>query len=286
MSDITIRQPYASNKEFEKLLKENMERLIHEKIRQNNLGEYNTLVNGSNKAGTTIRLTIATKNKLKKMLNSGETYEDLVLRLIERDKELKEKRKFIKEMMDRQDNYAVNYSEERYSRARGIYIYHPDLKIEYSYNFSRTRGCDGTPYNLQIEKYILQGETITEKEGIKSAQTISIIKSLSNVKISNSVRETIREKEALLDSDFDYIKTKYLIYFKILYGLVGGKVGRIPRDENLLDINFWKDIYYRKDWNQETFQEDVRNKLSQFDSEISQIQTDLERKTWRLNLDR
>ncbi|MCD4670446.1 MAG: hypothetical protein K8S14_08365 [Actinomycetia bacterium] len=225
---------------------------------------------GINNAITTMRVSIGTKKKLKKYLRSGESYEDIILRLIETNDSLKEENKYLKEF-EKHNKSLINYIERDFQRAKKTFIYHPDLKIEYSYNESKVKFYGGFSFNLEMDNFILQGRPISEWKGIKTIQMIDIIKSPKK-------RDN---KKNILKSETEFIKTKYLIYFKILFFVINKKIDKKMNEFDFLDLDFWKELYCFKNLPDSSLEKDVIQKLNRFELELEQIKTDVERKVWK-----
>ena len=94
MGSISIGTSNNLDDEF-KSLKRNIMRLIHEKNSQNNLESFYNK-ESINDAITTIRVSLNTKNKLKKYLKPKETYEEAIKQLIENNERLSEEISFLK----------------------------------------------------------------------------------------------------------------------------------------------------------------------------------------------
>src|SRR3989338_2068322 len=212
------------DEKFASLLRRNINRIVTE-THQGNLNLFYEKKGISN-AFTTIRVSIDTKNKIKK--------KTLML--------------------------------------------HPDFKIEYSYNESKLKSYEDFAYNLEIDNFVLRGKPISEREGIKTVQTIHILKSLKEINLNSDVRKLIQQKELLLENEGEFIKTKYLIYFKTLYFIINKKLDKKLREDYLMNLEYWKEIYESKSLPKSSLEEDVHHKLKMYELEINQLKNDKERR--------
>lgn len=277
MGSISIRTPNSSDDEFKELLKRNIMKLIHEG--QDSLESFRE--RGINDAITTIRVSLDTKNKLKKYLKPKETYEEVIKRLIENNGQLSEEISFLKSLENR---HLIEYMESGFMREHKTLTYHPDLKIEYSYNESKAKSHDKFSFNLEIDNFLLQGKPIPEEKGIRTIQTINILKSLKNIDLTSDPEEIIRKKELMLESNEEFIRTKYLIYFKIFFFIINGKLDEKINETGYLNLDFWKGLYDIKNISRTSFDEDVMQKLNKFELELEQIRINKERRLWNINL--
>lgn len=283
MQRIPIDRPEKrASKEFRELLKKNIMKLASER-RNTEKREYFYEEGGINNAITTIRVSIGTKKKLNRYLRPRETYEELIRRLVETNDSLKEENSYLREF-ENDNKYLIKYVEQGFKRAKKTYNYHPDLKIEYSYNESKVKSIGNFSFNLEIDNFILQGKPITDWEGIKTVQIINILKSLKKTDLNSDVDGIIKMKELMLESREDFIKTKYLIYFKILFFIINKKIDQKISDINVLNLDFWKELYDSKNLYDNSLEGDVIQKLKKFELELEQVKTDRERKSWNIKL--
>ncbi|MBU3942335.1 MAG: hypothetical protein KKF74_05470 [Nanoarchaeota archaeon] len=282
MGSISIRTPNNSDDEFKELLKRNMMKLIHERNGQDSLESFYRK-EGINNAITTIRVSLGTKNKLKKYLKPGGTYEEVIKRLIENNEQLGEEISFLRSI-EKENKNLIKYIESGFIREHKTLTYHPDLKIEYSYNESKSKSRDEFSFNLEIDNFLLQGKPIPEEKGIKTIQMINILKSLKNINLISDPKKIIRKKELMLESNEEYIRTKYLIYFKILFFIIHKKLDKKVNEISYLDLDFWKDLYGIKNLSNTSLDEDVIQKLRKFELELEQIKINKERRLWNINL--
>ncbi|MFH1432277.1 MAG: hypothetical protein ABIG84_03595 [archaeon] len=285
MRHITIKSLKNSDDNFKKILKQNILNSINERMGSNR----NTLDNldpvyrneSIHDAITTIRVSFDTKNKLKKYLKPRETYEEVIRRLMENNEQLREESSFLKSL-EKQNKSLIKYIESGFKREQKTFIYHPDLKIEYSYNDSKAKSHDEFSFNLEIDNYLLQGKPVSEEKGIRTIQTIDILKSLKNINLNSDPKEIIREKEFLLESNVDYIKTKYFVYFKILHFIINKKLDKKINESNYFNLDFWKDRYDSHNISNNSLNEDVVQKLNKFELELEQIKINKERSIWTI----
>jgi hypothetical protein len=281
MGHINVKIPDDATDEFKDLLASNIRRLLNLKIGQVSLDSINQKGEFSD-AITTIRVSINTRNKLKKYLKSHESYEEMIIRLIEENELLHEKLKYL-EVIEK-ENHIIKYVQMQFYRERKTLMFHPDVKIEYSYNDSKLKSDNNFSFKLNIENYILQGKPIPEDKGIKTIQTINIIKSLSKMDLNSDPTEIIRKKENMLEDKGEYINTKYLIYFKILFYIINKKLDKKLNDSNLLNKDFWKMLYDTKNISANSLEEDVIQKLKRWELELEQLNIDKDRNLFRINL--
>lgn len=269
---------------FEELLEDNIRRLSKEKdyIKDKN-DSLNFLFEpkGINDAISSIRVSIKTKNILKKHLKPRESYEELILRIIETNERLKEETKYFREIEKKNKN-LIKYIESNFKRIKKTLTYHPDLKIEYSYNESKIKFYENFSFNLEIDNFILQGKPISEQDAIKIIQTIDIIRSLKKIDLDSDVKDIIKRKELLLESEKESIKTKYLIYFKILVFIINKKMDKRINESNILNLDFWEELYDSKGLHSNSLQEDVIQKLKKFKLEAEQIKINYQRRLWHM----
>jgi len=236
-----------------------------------------------NDASTSIRLSIKTKRKLDQHRNRKESYEAVILRLLESNETILKELNEIRELK-RSDPALVSYTEQSFPRAHKTYIYHPDLKIEYSYNESKLKIINDFSYNLEIDNYIVLGKKISEQKAIRKIQEINIIKSLYEKTIDYDLDDVLKKSEMQLKSKEEYIRTKYLVYFKILYFLINQQTYHRTDERNFFDLDFWKYTYETKNLSKTSFEEDVKQILRQYELELKQLNVDIERKRWTVNL--
>ena len=279
MHNISVNKRNISNKNFRKLIEERIDKLSTD---GRDIDSFNFFYEkyGINNAITTMRVSIGTKKKLKKYLRPGESYEDVILRLIETNDRLKEENEYLKGLEER-NKHLINYIERDFIRAKKTFIYHPDLKIEYSYNESKVKSYGNFSFNLEIDNFILQGKPISEREGVKTIQTIEIIKSLKKIDLKSDLKDIITKKEFMLESEAEFVKTKYLIYFKILFFAVNKKFDKKMNEFDFLDLDFWKELYCFKNLPDTSLEEDVVQKLKKFELELEQVKIDEVRKSWK-----
>ncbi|MEA3515039.1 MAG: hypothetical protein U9R34_06170 [Nanoarchaeota archaeon] len=266
------------------MLEDNIRRLSKEKdyIKDKN-DSLNFLFEpkGINDAISSIRVSIKTKNILKKHLKPRESYEELILRIIETNERLKEETKYFREIEKKNKN-LIKYIESNFKRIKKTLTYHPDLKIEYSYNESKIKFYENFSFNLEIDNFILQGKPISEQDAIKIIQTIDIIRSLKKIDLDSDVKDIIKRKELLLESEKESIKTKYLIYFKILVFIINKKMDKRINESNILNLDFWEELYDSKGLHSNSLQEDVIQKLKKFKLEAEQIKINYQRRLWHM----
>lgn len=285
MGSILIKTPNNSDDEFKELLQRNIMRLIHERNGQENLESFYRK-DSIRDAITTIRVSLETKKKLKKYLKPAETYEEAINRLIENNEQLSEEISFIKRI-EKENKHLIKYVEKGYIREHKTLTYHPDLKIEYSYNELKRISNDEFSFHLEIDNFLLRGEPIPEEKGIRTIQTINILKSLKNINLTSDqkeIKEIIRKKEVMLESNEEYIRTKYLLYFKILLFIINKKLDKKINEVNYLDVDFWKDLYDNKKISNTSLDEDVQQKLRKLELELDQVMINKERRLWNINL--
>lgn len=282
MGSITIKTPNDSeDDEFKELLKRNITRLIHERTGQDSLESFYR-EESINDAITTIRVSFNTKNKLKKYLKPKETYEEVIIRLIENNEQLSEEISFLKSI-EKENRHLIKYVESGFLREHKTLTYHPDLKIEYSYNESKAKSYDEFSFNLEIDNFLLQGKPISEERGIRTIQTINILKSLKNINLTMDAKEIIRKKELMLGSIEEFIRTKYLVYFKILFFIINRKLDKKINEASYLNLDFWKDLYSIKNISNASLDEDVIQKIRKYELELEQIKINEERRLWNIN---
>ena len=279
MGNITIKLPSSPDEKFLDLLRNNIKRMAEEKNKERLDWFYEK--KGIIDAISTIRVTLATKNKLRRYLKQTETYDELIQRLIDSYESLKEENNYLKQI-EKENQQLIKYIESGYKREKKSLMLHPDFKIEYSYNESKVKSHENFSFGLEIDNYVRQGTPISEREGVKTIQTINILKSIREINITSDIKEIIRKKEIMLESEEDFIKTKYLIYFKILYFVINKKLDNKLKDTNLFNIDFWKELYEIKGLPLSSLEEDVNQKLKRFDLELNQLKNDIERKKWNI----
>ena len=275
MGYISIKTPDDSDDIFVELLRKNINRLINEKVGQTDFLNYYKEKSISN-AISTIRVSLETKNQLKKLLKPTETYEELLQRLIETNERLKEEAMYLKKL-ENENQQLIKYVEHTYKREKKTILLHPDFKIEYSYNESKVKSYENFSFDVEIDNFLLQGKIISEREGIKTVQTINIIKSIKDIALNVNIKGIIQQKELLLESEEYFIKTKYLVYFKILFFIINKKLDKKLNDNNLMNFDFWKNLYDAKGLPNSSLEEDVNQKLKRFELEINQLRNDIER---------
>ncbi len=271
------------NEELKKLLNRNINKLIHEQKSPDYFDPPYIKVMGLNDAITTIRVSIETKNKLKRYLKPMESYEDAIKRLIENNEQLNEELTFLKSL-ENENKQLIKYIENGFVREHKTFTYHPDLKIEYSYNESKAKSLNEFSFDLEIDNFILQGKPISEEKGIRTIQTINILNSLKNMSLTSDPKEIIRKKELMLESNEEYIMTKNLIYFKLLFFIINKRLDKKVNDTNYFNLDFWKELYETKSISLSSLDEDVTQKLNKFKLELEQIKTNRERKLWNITL--
>ena len=280
----SIKLPKNTDNDLKNQLKESLHKILLEKMGQSNLDNFEPFTNKLNDASSSTRLAISTKNKLKNLMKPSESFNDVINRLIDEHNEFYTKLEYFKKIENDNKN-VINYFEEMYKRVNQIFRYHPDLQIEYSYNESKFKSEKRYSFDLQIHKFIYQGKEISEKEAISIIQTISIVRDIRRISNPKDLKKIVRDKETLLDNPFEFVKTKYLIYFKVLYSIVSSNDRHMfSRDNILLDENFWKNVYERKTISEESFDNDVKSKIKKFNAEIKQIETNEDRKIWDFKL--
>ena len=173
MGYISIKTPDNSDDRFTDLLRANINRWISEKASQADLVNYYGEKSIAN-AISTIRVSLETKNQLKKLLKPTETYEELLQRLIETNERLKEEAMYLKKL-ENENQQLIKYVERAYKREKKTIMLHPDFKIEYSYNESKVKSYENFSFDVEIDNFLLQGKIISEREGIKTVQTINIM---------------------------------------------------------------------------------------------------------------
>ena len=282
MGSISIKPSSKFDDEFKRMLNQNIMKLVNKRISQDSLESFYRK-ESINDAITTIRVSLETKNKLKKYLKSKETYEEAIKRIIEANEQLNEEISFLKKM-EKENGLLIKYIEGGFIREHKTLAYHPDLKIEYSYNESKVKSYNEFSFNLEIDNFLLQGMPVPEEKGIRTIQMINILNSLKNININYGTKEIIRKNELMLKSNEEYIRTKYLIYFKILFFIINNKLEKKNREASYLNLDFWKDAYNIKNLSNASFEEDVVQKLRKFDLELKQIKTNEERRTWNIGL--
>lgn len=270
------------DEKFRKLLEKSITRLANEKRDRDSL-EPIYEEEGINNAITTIRLSIGTKKKLNRHIKPRETYEGLILRLMETNDGLKKENDYLREL-EKENKSLIKYIEHGFKRVEKTFTYHPDLKIEYSYNESKVKSLENFSFNLEIDNFILQGKQIPEREGLKTVQTINILRSLKKIDLNSDVKEIIRRKELMLESKEEFIKTKYLIYFKILFFIINKKMNKKINESNAFDVDFWKELYDSKSLADSSLEEDVIQKLKKFELELEQVRINKERGRWTIKL--
>ena len=266
------------DEKFASLLRRNINRIVTE-THQGNLNLFYEKKGISN-AFTTIRVSIDTKNKIKKMLRPHETQEELIQRLmetVETNERLKTEVIYLQKL-EKENQQLIKYIETVNKRERKTLMLHPDFKIEYSYNESKLKSYEDFAYNLEIVNFVLRGKPISEREGIKTVQTIHILKSLKEINLNSDVRKLIQQKELLLENEGEFIKTKYLIYFKTLYFIINKKLDKKLREDYLMNLEYWKEIYESKSLPKSSLEEDVHHKLKMYELEINQLKNDKERR--------
>ena len=285
MQHITINSLKNSDDNFKKLLKQSIRNSINEIMGpdRNSMDILNYVCRNesTHEAITTIRVSFDTKNKLKKYLKPRETYEEVIRRLMENMEQLREEISFLKSL-EKQNKNLIKYIECGFKREQKTFMYHPDLKIEYSYNESKTKSHEEFSFNLEIDNYILQGKPVSEEKGIRTIQTIEIIKSLKNINLNSDQKEIFRKKELLLESNEEYIKIKYLVYFKILHFIINRKSDKKINEYNYLNLDFWKEKYDNKNLSDNSLDEDVVQKLKKLELELEQIKINNERSIWTI----
>ena len=282
MGSITIKTPNNSDDdEFKELLKRNIIKLIHERNGQDNLESFYR-EESINDAITTIRVSFDTKNKLKKYLKPKGTYEEAIKRLIENNEQLSEELSFLKSI-EKENGHLIKYVESRFLREHKTLTYHPDLKIEYSYNESKAKSHDEFSFNLEIDNFLLQGKPISEERGIRTIQTINILKSLKNIDLNSDPKEIIRKKELMLESSEELIRTNYLVYFKILFFIINKKLDKKINESSYLNLDFWRELYSIKNISNTSLDEDVIQKLRKYELELEQIKINVERRLWSID---
>ncbi|MFH1072321.1 MAG: hypothetical protein V1743_02740 [Nanoarchaeota archaeon] len=282
MGSISIRTPSNSDDEFKELLKRNMMRLIHERNGQDSLESFYRKESIQD-AITTIRVSIDTKNKLQKLMKPQESYEEVINRIMESNEQLREETAFLKSI-ENENRHLIKYIESKFMREHKALMYHPDLKIEYSYNESKAKSYDEFSFHLEIDNFLLQGKPISEERGIRTIQTIEILKSLKNMNLNSDPKEIIRKKELMLESDEEFIRTKYVIYFKILFFIINKKLDKKIDETNYLNLDFWKDLYDTKNLSKTSFNEDVVQELKKYELELEQKKINTERRLWNISL--
>ena len=285
MMHIITKPQKISDEEFKEMLKLNIRDSIHERICPDknapDILDFFNRNESTHDAITTIRVSFDTKNKLKKYLKPRETYEEVIRRLMENMEQLREEISFLKSL-EKQNKNLIKYIECEFKREQKTFMYHPDLKIEYSYNESKTKSHEEFSFNLEIDNYILQGKPVSEENGIRTIQTIEIIKSLKNINLNSDQKEIYRQKELLLESNEEYIKIKYLVYFKILHFIINRKSDKKINEYNYLNLDFWKDKYDNKNLSDNSLDEDVIQKLKKLELELEQIKINNERSIWTI----
>jgi hypothetical protein len=236
-----------------------------------------------NDASTSIRLSIKTKRKLDKHRVGKESYEEVILRLIESNETILQELNEFRELK-KSNPSLIKYVETSFIREHKTYTYHPDLKIEYSYNESKLKIINDFSYNLEIDNYLLLGKVIDEEIAIKKTQEINIIKSLYEKTIDYDLDDVFRKSKMQLKSKEEYIRTKYLVYFKIIYFLMNQQTFHRTDERNFFDLDFWKYFYSTKNLSKTSFEEDIRQKLVQYELELKQLNVDTERKRWSVGL--
>jgi len=282
MAPIPIKLGKNSDEKFRELLKKSINRLAHERQQDSLWPSYNER-RGIGSVASTIRVSLDTKNKLKKFLKPRETYEELIQRLMETNVQLKEEITYLREL-DKEHRHLIKYIESGFKREKKTLTYHPDLKIEYSYNESKAKSYGDFSFNLEIDNFVLQGRQISEREGIRTIQTIDILKSLKKIDLKSDVKGIIRRKELMLESEEEFIKSKYLLYFKILFFIINKKIDKKIDGSSILSLDFWKELYGIKSLSNGSLEEDVIQKLKKFKLELDQIEVDKERKLWHIKL--
>lgn len=118
----------VSDDDFKKKLKSALDKKIYEQVCEKHEDYFESKLQD---ASSSVRLSISTKHKLKRMMKSSETFDELIIRLIDENKEFhKEIRNWRR--LPLENEHVVNYFEKLYKRVKQIFSYHPDLKIEYS----------------------------------------------------------------------------------------------------------------------------------------------------------
>ena len=280
MGHISISPSDNSDDEFRDVVKREINRLAKERIDHDSLETFYPK-EGIRNAISTIRVSLDTKRKLSKCLRPRETYDEVIRRIMEMNNQFKEEINYLKSI-EKENKNLIKYIEAGFQRERKTLSFHPDLKIEYSFNQSKIKSHDDFSFNLEIDNFILQGNPVSEQKGIRAIQTIGILKSLKNIDLNSDTKEIIKRKELMLESEEEFIKTKYLIYFKLLFFIINGKMDKKNDESAFFDRDFWMELYDLKNLSSNALEEDVIQKLNKFKLELKQIKVDEERRLWNL----
>jgi len=266
-----IRINEEIDEELRRMIEVNIHRLINERKGQRSL-DLTEQKDSISDAITSMRVSINTRNKLKKHLRPQESYEELIVRLMEEIECLQEKLKELKSIQ--KEANLISYSKAEFLRVHKTYSFHPDLKVEYSYNSPRSKFENNFSFNLIIDNYILDGKVVNEEKGVQTIQTINIIQSLNNIHWDTDAESIINTKLTQLRNKEEYISAKYLIYFRILYNIIIDKLDVKINELNFLNRDFWENLYISKAISRNSLDEDVIRKLRRYESEIQQFKVD------------
>lgn len=225
-------------------------------------------------ARTTIRVSIKTKNKLRNLMKPSESFDQLISRILNNYDNCKNELSFLKSQDFKND--IIKISSHEFKRVHDTLTYYPDIKVEYSYNDSKSPIRGEFTYDLEIDHILHKGVPLSEKEGLKLLSIIDKIKSLKE--LIQTPKKIVEKNKSDLDDKYKSIKTKYLLYFKLLYLIINKNYKKKSKEPNeLLLKNFWRDIYYYYDLPECSFEGDVVRKLDKFKSELNQEKMNYER---------
>ncbi|MGM5484460.1 MAG: DUF7557 family protein [Nanobdellota archaeon] len=214
------------------------------------------------KWSSTIRLSLNMKNRLKQMTRRGESYEDVIERLIRNEEKKERQLKRLKELV-KQNEDLIKYSTEIKKRERKIFTTNSGVKIRFSYNKPDT--LDEDSYDIRFEGFYYKGKEITEEEAYKILAMDYVFRLLQKGHLSKKEANNIISQERNLKGTINQIRIRYLVYFKIFFDLISD--GQKANERNFFDINFWKLIAERYDLSDESFRRDIKDQLTRYESE-------------------
>ena len=227
-------------------------------------------------ANTTIRVSYLNRNKLKNLLKPEETYDALIVRLINVFERFQEEK--MKELNQQQTNLIELHARE-FIRQNDTLQYYPDVKIEYSYNESLFIG-EGFIFDLNINHILLKGLPLNDVDGIRLLGLINKIKDFREIINRSRIDQILDTTQLAIQDRFELIKTKYITYFKVLYLLTNKNLKKKYSDINeLTSAEFWKRIYSYYDLPNSSFEHDVLQKIKNMELELEQEKMNLQKTT-------